>query len=454
MQGGKPCHGRGATGGPWVQPCSRPAAGHSSAAAPTGLQRMAGKRKKKKKPRQPMPADAVEHPEAATAAIRQSSGEGGGCACPPPCRSDREGRVESVRHSSATTVAAREWALARATRQMTDRQRPAQTILDGLTDSMAVFHSACGGSKPPNQNVLEWFKALPVDAKCDVLSVDNQQWVQALLYMRRQGERGGHDRFMVLPDRLPRRGPVDDFVCHRRGWGFLRRHDFRAQKAASTLDSALWLACSTETASDRTPTNLCGNLDTLLVAESVLASPQALHALLEALARLSWGHFLCSEPDNTSPVSPDRPAWMWNETAWFRTMGFYSPHAFVANALELAMWRGWRAMKTRKQAVAANRRPGLQRIRSERLRLCQFWQGLTLVERRQAIDCLTQTELRKRLTESPRVTSANSSSAWPDCLQRLRTVASAMECTFAVKRTLLDAEHSDTGFRYAQLDSF
>lgn len=37
--------------------------------------------------------------------------------------------------------------------------------------------------------------------------------------------------------------------------------------------------------------------------------------------------------------------WVWSELPWLVRMGYYTLHSWIANALELAIWRGYYAAK-------------------------------------------------------------------------------------------------------------
>lgn len=115
--------------------------------------------------------------------------------------------------------------------------------------------------------------------------------------------------------------------------GFLHRAGGHAQSAAHALiRNAVQLSSSSST------------LDVFSVSLDVVEHEQE---LLAALVELSWGGLLEECP--AQAVLHDA----WGETRWLQRMGFYSLECWIANRLELLLWRGWREAHTRAKPVPA-----------------------------------------------------------------------------------------------------
>jgi hypothetical protein len=148
-----------------------------------------------------------------------------------------------------------------------------QTLIDSLTDHLALFHSS--RAKIPNSNsnsiqsrtsIIRWLSSLSVSGRRAALTVLDRDLVSVIFNMLSYLHRHGHCFFFLLAD-----APSPPSVLYRRSRGLLAR--VAAGHAAETeLGDSILLFCSGE----------LGNHDTdaVTVSEEFISDIDRFHIIL------------------------------------------------------------------------------------------------------------------------------------------------------------------------------
>ncbi|KAJ4804100.1 Non-canonical poly(A) RNA polymerase PAPD5 [Rhynchospora pubera] len=202
-----------------------------------------------------------------------------------------------------------------------------QTLIDSLTDHLALFHSSRArnadrnpNSIQPRASILRWFSSLSVSGRGAALTVLDRDLISVLFNMLSYLHRHGHCFFFLLTD-----SPSSPSVLYRRSRGFLARAA-AGHVAETELGDSILLFSSGEFGSHEP--------DAVTVSEKFVSD---IDRFVEVMDAITGGRFLTGE-ENIGTGKAEK----WPEMAWLKDKGYYSLESYIANRLEIALIISWR----------------------------------------------------------------------------------------------------------------